>query len=132
MTAAAMSPLASRVMAKEMSRGRERGGRRQNLRPTRSSGCLVFIPTPINTVAVSIVLKKSQDCAIRCLVHPDLSTDSVPPPPTAAADPMRLPRRVPWVSLADLDQVCSWIYADDADWGTKTRALHRVFLFFFV
>lgn len=39
---------------------------------------------------------------------------------------MRLPRRVPWASLAELDQVCSWIYADENDLDTKVLAINRV------
>lgn len=39
---------------------------------------------------------------------------------------MRLPRRVPWASLAELDQVCSWIYADENDLDAKVRAINRV------
>ncbi|KAF8640922.1 hypothetical protein AX17_000570 [Amanita inopinata Kibby_2008] len=37
---------------------------------------------------------------------------------------MRLPRRVPWASLSQLDLLCSWIYADDA--GSKLLAIHRL------
>ena len=39
---------------------------------------------------------------------------------------MRLPRRVPWASLAELDEVCSWIYADEHDMDAKIRAINRV------
>ena len=39
---------------------------------------------------------------------------------------MRLPRRVPWSSLAELEQVCSWIYADENDLESKTLAINRV------
>lgn len=39
---------------------------------------------------------------------------------------MRLPRRVPWASLAELDQVCTWIYADERDWDGKVLAINRV------
>ena len=39
---------------------------------------------------------------------------------------MRLPRRVPWASLSELDQVCAWIYADEHDLHTKTLAINRV------
>ena len=39
---------------------------------------------------------------------------------------MRLPRRVPWASLAELDQVCNWIYADENDLDAKILALNRV------
>jgi len=40
--------------------------------------------------------------------------------------PMRLPRRVPWVSSAELDQVCSWIYTDAHDLDAKGLAVNRV------
>lgn len=39
---------------------------------------------------------------------------------------MRLPRRVPWASVSELDQVCAWIYADENDIDAKILALHRV------
>ncbi|TFK76738.1 Las1-domain-containing protein [Pluteus cervinus] len=39
---------------------------------------------------------------------------------------MKLPRRVPWVSIAELDQVCSWIYADEHDTPSKILAINRL------
>lgn len=39
---------------------------------------------------------------------------------------MRLPRRVPWASLSELDEVCSWIYTDETDLEAKVRAVNRV------
>ncbi|KAF9015458.1 Las1-like-domain-containing protein [Cyathus striatus] len=39
---------------------------------------------------------------------------------------MRLPRRVPWASTAELDQLCSWIFADDADFNSRQLAIHRL------
>jgi hypothetical protein len=39
---------------------------------------------------------------------------------------MRLPRRVPWSSLAELEQVCSWIYTDENDWDSTMLAINRV------
>jgi hypothetical protein len=39
---------------------------------------------------------------------------------------MRLPRRVSWASVAELDQVCSWIYTDEHDLDTNTLAINRV------
>ncbi|EJF58409.1 Las1-domain-containing protein [Dichomitus squalens LYAD-421 SS1] len=39
---------------------------------------------------------------------------------------MRLPRRVPWESIAELEQVCSWIFADEADLNAKQRAIDRL------
>lgn len=39
---------------------------------------------------------------------------------------MRLPRRVPWAYVGELEQVCSWIYADEEDLETKTLAINRV------
>ncbi|EJD04249.1 Las1-like protein [Fomitiporia mediterranea MF3/22] len=39
---------------------------------------------------------------------------------------MRLPRRVPWISLAELDQVCNWIYTDETDLDAKAKAINRL------
>ncbi|KAF7306587.1 hypothetical protein MIND_00450000 [Mycena indigotica] len=39
---------------------------------------------------------------------------------------MRLPRRVPWASIAELDQVCAWIYTDETDIDAKNRAINRL------
>ncbi|KAJ7456627.1 Las1-like-domain-containing protein [Mycena latifolia] len=39
---------------------------------------------------------------------------------------MRLPRRVPWTSIAELDQLCAWIYTDETDLDSKTKAIHRL------
>lgn len=39
---------------------------------------------------------------------------------------MVLPRRVPWKSLEELDEVCSWIYSPEADDKSKQAAVHRV------
>jgi len=39
---------------------------------------------------------------------------------------MRLPRRVPWTAVAELDQICSWIFADENDLDTKVLAINRV------
>lgn len=39
---------------------------------------------------------------------------------------MRLPRRVAWTSIAELDQVCSWIFADENDIDSKVLAVNRV------
>ncbi|CAL1696175.1 unnamed protein product [Somion occarium] len=39
---------------------------------------------------------------------------------------MRLPRRVPWASVTELDQVCSWIYADEFDLDAKRLAMERL------
>lgn len=38
---------------------------------------------------------------------------------------MRLPRRVPWASLDDLNQVCIWIYYDDSE-ESKILAIQTV------
>ncbi|KAJ6575519.1 Las1-like-domain-containing protein [Mycena sp. CBHHK59/15] len=38
---------------------------------------------------------------------------------------MRLPRRVPWTSIAELDQLCAWILTDETDLGSKTKAINR-------
>ena len=39
---------------------------------------------------------------------------------------MRLPRRVPWASPAELDQLCSHIYAQDAHHSSRDLAIERV------
>lgn len=39
---------------------------------------------------------------------------------------MRLPRRLPWSSLTELEQVCSWIYADENDWDSNVLAINRL------
>ncbi|KAI0823105.1 Las1-like-domain-containing protein [Trametes gibbosa] len=39
---------------------------------------------------------------------------------------MRLPRRVPWQDLSELEQICSWIYADANDLDAKQRAVNRL------
>ncbi|KAJ7101017.1 Las1-like-domain-containing protein [Mycena crocata] len=39
---------------------------------------------------------------------------------------MRLPRRVPWASIAELDQLCSWIFTDENDLEAKTKAINRL------
>ena len=38
---------------------------------------------------------------------------------------MKLPRRVPWLSLQELDQVCAWIYTDENDIDAKIKAVNR-------
>lgn len=44
---------------------------------------------------------------------------------------MQLPRRVPWASLSELEQLCSWIYSDDTDLHSKQLAANKVFDLFF-
>ncbi|KAF7367218.1 Protein LAS1 [Mycena sanguinolenta] len=39
---------------------------------------------------------------------------------------MRLPRRVPWTSTAELDQLCSWIFTDENDLESKVKAINRL------
>ncbi|KIY46766.1 Las1-domain-containing protein, partial [Fistulina hepatica ATCC 64428] len=39
---------------------------------------------------------------------------------------MRLPRRVPWASVSELEQICAWIYDDPNDVVTKTLAINRL------
>ncbi|KAF8203715.1 Las1-like-domain-containing protein [Pholiota molesta] len=39
---------------------------------------------------------------------------------------MRLPRRVPWASLADLEQLCASIYGDKNDIEAKIFAINRI------
>jgi len=45
---------------------------------------------------------------------------------------MRLPRRVPWSSLAELDNLCTSIYADENDIPSKIYAINRVRTFRFL
>ena len=39
---------------------------------------------------------------------------------------MQLPRRVPWASLSELEQLCSWIYSDETDLHSKQLAVNKV------
>ncbi|KAK0456394.1 Las1-like-domain-containing protein [Armillaria borealis] len=39
---------------------------------------------------------------------------------------MQLPRRVPWTSIAELDQVCAWIYEDENDLDSKILAVNKL------
>ncbi|TEB39071.1 Las1-domain-containing protein [Coprinellus micaceus] len=39
---------------------------------------------------------------------------------------MRLPRRVPWASIGELEQLCSWIYSDEHDYESKVLAINRL------
>ncbi|TFK57560.1 Las1-domain-containing protein [Heliocybe sulcata] len=39
---------------------------------------------------------------------------------------MRLPRRVAWASIGELEQVCSWIYDDENDSQSKRLAIQRL------
>ena len=39
---------------------------------------------------------------------------------------MRLPRRVPWATVTELDQLCSWVYATDAHDSSRNLAIERV------
>jgi len=41
-------------------------------------------------------------------------------------DKMQLPRRVPWATVAELDQLCSWVYAGDAHDSSRSLAIERV------
>ena len=39
---------------------------------------------------------------------------------------MQLPKRVPWASLSELEEVCSWIYSDETDIHAKQLAVNKV------
>ncbi|KAG6826341.1 hypothetical protein H0H92_000257 [Tricholoma furcatifolium] len=39
---------------------------------------------------------------------------------------MRLPRRVPWASITELEQICAWIYTDENDTDAKILAINRL------
>ncbi|KAJ7596704.1 Las1-like-domain-containing protein [Mycena floridula] len=39
---------------------------------------------------------------------------------------MQPPRRVPWTSIPELDQVCSWIFSDENDLEAKRLAVRRI------
>lgn len=47
---------------------------------------------------------------------------------TSGSTRMRLPRRVPWSSTAELEALCSWIYTDENDLESKSLAINRVSL----
>lgn len=38
----------------------------------------------------------------------------------------RLPRRVPWASKSELEQLCNWIYSEESVHDSRRRAFHRV------
>ncbi|KAF9021510.1 Las1-domain-containing protein [Hymenopellis radicata] len=38
----------------------------------------------------------------------------------------RLPRRVPWTSIAELEQLCSWIFTDENDLDAKVMAVQKI------
>ena len=40
---------------------------------------------------------------------------------------MRLPRRVPWASIGELEQLCALIYTDEHDRDSKILAINRVY-----
>lgn len=44
---------------------------------------------------------------------------------------MRLPRRLPWASIGELDQICSWIFADELGTPGRLLALNRVSALYF-
>lgn len=39
---------------------------------------------------------------------------------------MSIPKRVPWATLAELDELCAWIYSDNSDITRKQLAKNRV------
>ncbi|CAE6392889.1 unnamed protein product [Rhizoctonia solani] len=39
---------------------------------------------------------------------------------------MALPKRVPWATLAELDELCTWIYSDETDVASKQLAKNRL------
>lgn len=39
---------------------------------------------------------------------------------------MKLPRRVPWTSIGELEQVCNWIFTDETDLNAQSLAINRV------
>ncbi|KAG1757964.1 Las1-like-domain-containing protein [Suillus lakei] len=39
---------------------------------------------------------------------------------------MRLPRRVPWANISELDQLCSWVFMDESDLEAKQFAINRL------
>lgn len=39
---------------------------------------------------------------------------------------MRLPQRVPWASIGELDQLCTWIFADENNLESRSQAIDRV------
>ena len=102
------------------------------------------IRTPVNQAAtitnkVSLVISSSQ-ChpgrfnfiAFRRTGSSKRHTKSLlsPAPGGLLQFMMRLPRRVPWGSLQELDQVCAWIYTDENDIDAKIHAANRASNFF--
>lgn len=43
-----------------------------------------------------------------------------------SAPQMRLPRRVPWANINELDQLCSWVFMDESDLEAKRFAINRL------
>jgi hypothetical protein len=39
---------------------------------------------------------------------------------------MQLPRRVPWATVAELDQLCLWVYSGDVHDSSRNLAIERV------
>ncbi|KAG1908488.1 Las1-like-domain-containing protein [Suillus fuscotomentosus] len=39
---------------------------------------------------------------------------------------MKLPRRVPWANINELDQLCSWVFMDESDLEAKRFAINRL------
>ncbi|CUA72480.1 Pre-rRNA-processing protein las1 [Schizosaccharomyces pombe 972h-] [Rhizoctonia solani] len=39
---------------------------------------------------------------------------------------MALPKRVPWANLAELDELCNWVYSDQTDIASKQLAKNRL------
>ncbi|KAG2160136.1 Las1-like-domain-containing protein [Suillus bovinus] len=39
---------------------------------------------------------------------------------------MKLPRRVPWANINELDQLCSWVFMDEGDLEAKQFAINRL------
>lgn len=79
---------------------------------------------PIKNFSLPYFTERFRLWSIGCLSSKGLSqrlADTISPAPI-----MRLPRRVPWASVTELDQVCSWIYADEFDLDAKRLAMERV------
>jgi hypothetical protein len=57
----------------------------------------------------------------------DPTADCGPDPKSNAwIDEMQLLRRVPWASLSELGELCSWIYSDETDPHTKRLAVNNL------
>jgi hypothetical protein len=92
------------------------------MRLVHTSSCLL--------TRLSIYFNSNQACSQSGLSQKRVCTHQRTPCVATGSEKMRLPRRVPWASPAELEQVCTWIYTEETDFGAIQRALDRVRPFF--